>query len=275
MPARVKTYAELSGFHTNVCIPTIRVKTMSIEDLVLWKDERLTIREIVNLTGMNEGTLRSRYRAAGLDYHRHDYTTVSQWDLAPLKQPFDINGQYVIGFLAADGYIEAHERTIALWIKEDDEEILHRILRTFGREDYVIRRRINSNGCSQIGLYIGSKALVAFLKEQYGFQRQKSRTLPFPTWLPNPLAFLRGYFDGDGYMGVNCTFTIGSRVFAEGFLTWVRNTYGYEPNVQRCGKNKDIYNIVFRKKHRDFLIDLFSYPGLRRKSLAFLRYLPN
>ena len=41
MPARVKTYAELSGFHTIVSIPTIRVKTRSIEDLVLWKDERL------------------------------------------------------------------------------------------------------------------------------------------------------------------------------------------------------------------------------------------
>lgn len=247
---------------------------MSIRDLMKWKEDRLTISEISRMTGIPGRTLRSRYKSSGIDYFRSDFRERSPWNLSKLHNPDDTDGQYVIGLIAADGCV-MNDRCVSIYINERDIELLYRVTDTMDNRTAKIHRRINSTGSSLVGLNIGSKELVELLNRQYGISVNKSRNLKFPSNLRNPLPFLRGFFDGDGHIGQSCTFTCASVDFVEGFLTWVYDTYGYEPNIQMVGRNRDIFNIHFRKKHADFIHDLFSYRGLQRKDVRYAEYLPN
>lgn len=242
---------------------------MSTEQLLMWKTQGLNLGDISKATGINYFTLKSRYNSAGIDFNRAG----SKWSLDKLYNELDSEGQYVIGLLAADGYLD--RRSVRIIIQERDIELLHRILRVLDCPTAHIRHRVTVSGSRQVGIEIGSVKLKKFLSDQYGFQHRKSRTLPFPRHLNNPLPFLRGFFDGDGYMGVSCTFTVGSEDFAYGLLDWVLDKYGFTPNVQMCGFRHDVFNINFRKKHAEFIYDLFEYPGLTRKTEKFLQYLPN
>lgn len=243
---------------------------MSTEKLLLWKEQGLTLSEISKQTGIHRDTWKYRYKIAGIDFNR--YVSKSKWSMSRLEDATDVDGQYVIGFLAADGCLDI--RSVNVFIQERDIEVLERISRILERPDASLVRRTNTSGYKLVGLNICSVSIKRFLEDQYGFQNKKSRTLPFPVWLINPLPYLRGLFDGDGYMGQSCTFTTGSKDFAIGLLNWVKRKYGYEPNIQMCGENKDVYNIHFRKKHERFIRDLFTYQGLNRKTEAFLKYLP-
>lgn len=242
---------------------------MDIQQLLYWKENKLTLSQISRLTGINLYTIRSRYVAANIEFYKKPV----MWNLDCILDSRDIDGQYVIGLLAADGYI--NKRTIDIFIQERDIELLYRILLVLDNTEAAIHTKINSNYSKQVGLHIGSIYLIDYLSSYYGFFPKKSRSLPFPRHLENPLPYLRGFFDGDGYMGNTCTFTIGSLDFAHGLLDWVYKIYSFQPNVQMVGMNKDVFNIHFRKKHIDFIKDLFSYPGLERKYLKFLEYLPN
>lgn len=249
---------------------------MNTSDLIKWKDQGLTIRQITERTGINGRTLRSRYQAAKIEYCRDNFRKRSPWNLSKIFDSSNVDGQYVIGLIAADGYICSNSRNLAIWVQEQDIELLHRILDSFNRSKAPIHtRKLPLHQSIQHGISIGSVELIDFLNNSYGITRNKSRVLPFPRHLSNPLPFLRGFFDGDGYIGQACTFTVGSKDFAEGLLDWVYCKYGYVPNVQMVGKNKDIYNIHFRKKHDCFIHDLFSYHGLMRKTMAYEVYLPN
>jgi len=241
---------------------------MDAKELLMWKEEGLSLGEISLLTGVHRDTLRYRYNVLNIPYN----LSKSKWDISKLKDSKDVDGQYVIGLLAADGYLDV--RNVSIMIQERDVELLQRIRVVLGRPEANITSRVTKIGSRQVCMTISSVELLHFLTDTYGFKPRKSRTLPFPTQLENPLPYLRGFFDGDGYMGQSCTFTVGSENFAEGLMDWVSKTYGYRPNVQMVGVKRDIYNIHFRKRHEDFIRDLFSYPGLTRKTQEFLEYLP-
>lgn len=244
---------------------------MSREDCIRWKEDGLTIKEISELTGRADNTIRHMYNYYQLDYNR---AVRSNWDLTRITDVNDRDGNYAIGFLAADGFITNGSRTVSCWIQERDSEILKRICQILGNPNRNLpERKLESHRHNQRCLNIGSVELIHYLFDVYGFSNTKSRTLPFPRHLINPIDFLRGYMDGDGYIGHGCTFTSGSRDFIEGLLDWVWDIYGYEPNVQAGGQNKDCYNVTFRKKHAEFIHDLFSVPGLKRKTLAYRDYL--
>lgn len=245
------------------------------EELISWRDAGLTLREIEKMTGIQYRTLLNRYKAAGIDYFKYDYRKNSPWDLSEIYNPGSIDGQYVIGLLAADGYVDTYGKVITIWLKEDDVELIHRILNTLKRPNAnIIQRKLPSHVSVQCGINIGSKQLVEYLSANYGITRNKSKILPFPSHLKNPLPYLRGFFDGDGYIGDSCTFTCGSTYFANYFLQWIFDNYGYSPYIGMCGLNRDITQIVFRKKHARFIHDLFYYPGLMRKTINYQKYLP-
>lgn len=247
---------------------------MSFHDLIKWKDDRLTISRISEITGIPGRTLRSRYKSSGLDYFRSDFKDRSPWNLNRVRDLNDPAGQYVVGLIAADGCIRDN-RSVSVYVVDRDVELLDRIASVLDNPFARINSRVNSTGSNLVGLNIGSIELVDLLYERYSLTTNKSRNLQFPRFLNNPLPFLRGFFDGDGYIGQSCTFTCGAVDFVEGLLDWVYLQYGYEPNVQMVGRMKDVYNIHFRKKHAEFIHDLFSYRGLERKTNKYREYLPN
>lgn len=244
---------------------------MSREQFIRWKEDGLTIKDISETTGRSVETIRKMIRYYDVDYNR--FVRENPWDLDKVMNDLDVDGQYVIGFLAADGYLSTDRNSVVTWIQEKDSEILERIKRTLGRPESPVLTRQLRNRQPQAGLYIGSVKLVEHLVAVYGFSNNKSRTLPFPRHLANPLPYLRGFMDGDGYIGNGCTFSCGSVDFVDGLLEWVWRNYGYAPNLQPVGTNRDCYNITFRKKHSEFIHDLFSFPGLYRKTRAYREYL--
>lgn len=241
---------------------------MSVEQLLDWKNQGLTVKQIAAYLGISEDAVRGRYKYAKIK----PADGIKRWDYSRFLNESDEDAQYVIGLLAADGYLD--RKAVKIWISEKDIELLHRILQVFNRPDGVIYRKVTSVGSEQAGICIGSLGFMTFLADGYGFTHQKSFTIPFPRHLSNPLPYLRGFFDGDGHMGQTCTFTSASEDFKDGLLDWIGDTYGFAPNVQLVGPRKNVYNINFRKKHEEFIRDLFSCRGLARKTEAFERYLP-
>lgn len=247
----------------------------NLEQLLYWKEQGLTIPEISEQTGIQGSTLRKRYKVANIEYIRAPYgNTGNGWNLERLMNPNDSDGQYVIGLLAADGYI-SHDRSVCIWLQETDIEMLFRILKVVDNLNATIhRRQLDTHVIPQAGICIGSIELVTYLTNYYGFSNVKSKTIPFPNG-DNPLPYLRGFFDGDGHMGTTCTFTTASPFFAIPFLEWVYFTYGFQPNINMVGINKDIYNMHFTRRHEEFIHDLMWYHGLQRKTTAYFNYLPN
>lgn len=243
----------------------------TIEQLQEWNSRGLTINQISQLTGYEQSSVRYWYKRSGIDY----ISDIKRWDVSRFLNVNDIDAQYVLGFLAADGYLANH-KAVGVYVQVNDIEIIYRILSVFDRLDDKQPYYRTPVGCQpQVGLVIGSVEFVNLLRTVYGFCNCKSFNLPFPRHLDNPLPFLRGFMDGDGYMGVRCTFTSASHDFIAGLLDWIYRIYGYQPAVSMSGVNRNIYNVNFRKKHSLFLRDLFGYHGLARKTEAFLRYLPN
>lgn len=246
---------------------------MSYADLLNWKNQGLNLNEISSLTGKSKDNIYRQYRYHGIEPILQP--KINPWNLAKIYDQNDPDGLYVIGLLAADGYLNSKRNGVCIWIQEQDIELLFRIRSVLNNEAASINRRELPNRKPQVNLNIGSVEFVSYLGQVYGFTNNKSRELPFPNHLHNPLPFLRGFMDGDGHIGHGCTFTCGSKNFVDGLLNWVFQRYGYVPNVQMVGLNKNSYNVNFRKKHAEFIRDLFSYPGLARKTEAYLRFLPN
>jgi len=112
---------------------------------------------------------------------------------------------YFLGFLYADGYNNTERNSVALSLKESDKEILvtlNGLLQPTKPLQYVIVRN-NSNTQNQYRLVIANKHLSKKLSE-LGCTKAKTFTLTYPYWLNAYLAphFIRGYFDGDGYLGI-------------------------------------------------------------------------
>lgn len=247
---------------------------MDIPELVYWQNyttqelKEKTIKEICEETGLKDHVVRYQYKKLGLKFK----SNIPKLDFEQLKDFNNYEGLYLVGFLAADGYINGN--SITLWIHEKDCEILKRIMIFFNKPDLLTMIRKSETGSQLLGINLCSKDLVEFLRKEYGFENRKGETLPFPSHLKDPLPFLRGYMDGNGHIGHGCVFSTASEKFKEGLIGWVKAMYGFEPNIQLVGTNKKCFNLTYRKKHSRFIKDLFEFDGLSRKNKAFLEYLP-
>lgn len=105
---------------------------------------------------------------------------------------------YILGFIAADGYISAKENCISIEIHQKDQEILSKIA-----EKTKITRPISTqcrkNGSQTATLRNWSLAWKQDLVH-YGITNKKTFTLQPPELLlpKYRIDYIRGYFDGDG-----------------------------------------------------------------------------
>ena len=144
---------------------------------------------------------------------RHGYKSKSQ---SELQRKYDINKTffdkidteekaYFLGFLYADGYNNTDRNSVNLSLKEDDKEILEKLnnlLQPTKPLQYV--RIKDKNSSNQYRLVIANKHISQRLVE-LGCGKAKTHNLIFPTeeQVPKHLVrhFIRGYFDGDGWVG--------------------------------------------------------------------------
>lgn len=142
---------------------------------------------------------------------------------------------YVLGFLAADGYVYKNPRgSCYVCFCSTDREILEKIKlvlksnHTIGIRNKKLKNKFWKN---LYVLQIGSKEVVSHLKK-FGIVQNKSLIIKFPKIPPKLLNhFVRGYFDGDGgvsfinsfrkdrdryYKNLLTSFTSGSKEFLVG-----------------------------------------------------------
>lgn len=154
--------------------------------------------------------------------NRRGYVAKSQ---SELQRKYDINESYFdvidtqekayfLGFLYADGCNFPEKNTVKLSLKEGDKEILEKLsLLLQPTKPLCFGKKQNANSSNQYILTIYNKHISERLSE-LGCVKAKTHLIEFPLWLPESLYshFIRGYFDGDGYISSISTKFISSNV---------------------------------------------------------------
>jgi hypothetical protein len=112
---------------------------------------------------------------------------------------------YFLGFLYSDGNVKTNKNMVVLALKESDREILERLneLIHVDKPLFLEKNKRDGNRENTVGIRICNKNITEKLIK-HGCHSNKTFTLTFPEWLEESLysSFIRGYFDGDGYIGI-------------------------------------------------------------------------
>ena len=147
---------------------------------------------------------------------------------------------YIIGFIAADGHIDAKSYRLTIALKDSDYQLLEKI-RTAMQSTHPIKRGILKENpykktenkiLKQCSISVNGKNLIQPLIDM-GLSGKKTYTLNgmLIKYVPDNLIrhFLRGYFDGDGS------------------VTWGKEySSGFKYIIQVCG-NESFLNESFQK----------------------------
>lgn len=151
---------------------------------------------------------------------------------------------YILGFLYADGC--NCNNNISICLQERDKEILDKINLALGSDrplrfiDYSNR---DGNCQNQYKLSITNKYMANQLVS-LGMVRNKSLILEFPKWLNKNLYphFIRGYFDGDGYVSKNYynakLSIVSTKIFCERIQEILYSEVGVNSSIYLCHKNE-------------------------------------
>lgn len=215
---------------------------------------------------------------------------------------------YLLGFFLADGYIEKNYSRMGVEIQIDDKYVLE-LFKKHIIPDHIIheRNRVDEtiNRKTQINITFSSKVLVRSLMK-WNIKPQKTYDIdfrfPFEN-MPEEMIrhFIRGFFDGDGYVGTNggtrnnilYSFVFTSETFAKqiakytclnGMEPSLRETIGktvnwftlrYNSNrINRFEKVKSFYDylykdaIYFMKRKKDKFDTYLKYRGKQLEERA-------
>ena len=179
---------------------------------------------------------------------------------------------YWLGFLYADGCITVRLRngkiksmTLEVALKGSDDGHLVKFMDSLEYSNYKITHRIlkDSDTC-RVGVYCTKLCRDLIDK---GCTPKKSLTLQFPTYdiVPKDLMkhFIRGYVDGDGYLGIKHNNTYDTLRFSvcsgsEEFLLSLVKEMGLKDTDYKCRKDKrsNLYVIEF---HREPTLRIVNY----------------
>jgi len=109
---------------------------------------------------------------------------------------------YWLGFLYSDGCITKHRASIQIQIElsQDDEDVIDRFCERLGLEKSKKEHRIRETGTESVRIYFICKEMGNDLLK-HGLKFRKSKIIDYPKSLSTrdlELAFLLGYYDGDG-----------------------------------------------------------------------------
>lgn len=152
----------------------------------------------------------------------------------PLKEDFfdNINTQekaYFLGLLYADGNNSPKRNSVNISLQEKDKHILEvftKLTQPLKPLHFVPRR--NPKHSDNFRMCLCSKHMSEQLT-LLGCTPKKTHTLTFPEWLDKDLVphFLRGYWDGDGWIGERAMDIVGT----ESFVTSVSGIFKSVLNV--------------------------------------------
>lgn len=110
---------------------------------------------------------------------------------------------YWLGFLYADGYVGETNYNIELTLKDRDHVVRFKDAICPSAKVYEKNIVVHGAKCTAYRVNISSKRLIQDLVK-HGCVQAKSLILEWPLYVPDHLThhFVRGYFDGDGTVGV-------------------------------------------------------------------------
>ncbi len=113
---------------------------------------------------------------------------------------------YILGLFYADGSNNIRRFKAYISLSEVDVDILYKIRSLISPDKpllYSKRNDGNSNHKNRYMFYIDNKHISKQL-ENLGCVTNKTFKITFPNWIDNDLIhhFVRGYFDGDGHIGI-------------------------------------------------------------------------
>lgn len=130
---------------------------------------------------------------------------------------------YFLGFLYADGCNATNRNAVILSLKEDDRDILEKLNSLLQPQKPLGRTKYGQNT-----LMISNKHISQRLIE-LGCHRAKTYSLVFPSekQVPKYLVrhFVRGYFDGDGWVGKNSICIVGTIDFCNSLSSLLKNKF--------------------------------------------------
>ncbi|WP_130859943.1 LAGLIDADG family homing endonuclease [Gracilibacillus phocaeensis] len=211
----------------------------------------LEINEIIKLYEDGESTteiatianVSSRYIRMLLKQHHVEMRPRGSW-----KRKYTLNEDYfktwsnnmayILGFIIADGTIARDVQFVSIAQKE--KYILEAIREELGSNQPIVKNK-------DTGVYmltINSKVMKNDLIEIHGVKPNKSSTIEFPHVPKEYMShFIRGYFDGDGYINYKqytVTFVSGSKSFLEALINVLKEKE-FTPQFQQQGANYRVH----------------------------------
>ena len=118
---------------------------------------------------------------------------------------------YLAGFIAADGNVSSNKYVLKIELSDKNSYFLEEIAQLIKFEGKLFPRVVknslrnpNWNDTKNQILKCSSKQIVTDLKK-FNIVPNKTKTYKFPEWLKDHELvnhFMRGYFDGDGHLGI-------------------------------------------------------------------------
>lgn len=189
---------------------------------------------------------------------------------------------YFLGFLLADGCISKNKNSLSFTINSKDDYILNLFKEKLNAKNQIKRRKVYDARTNKYydatGFQISSPKIKKDL-ENLGITCNKSESFDF-TLIKDSLYFnhfLRGLFDGDGYVSNNEKDTdVVMLISTKEFLLFLQTNYFTEKTkLVQVAKNKNVYRLYLygRSTCLDFLNWLYKDATifLERKHEKFLK----
>jgi predicted HTH domain antitoxin len=189
---------------------------------------------------------------------------------------------YFLGLLYADGYNNESRNCVVLSLKEDDLEILEKFNKCLdsNRPIKAVTYK-NENVKLQYRLSISSKQISQDLKDK-GCGQAKTFDIKFPDTdiLPKNLKkhFIRGYFDGDGWVGKQSSCIVGTQLFCESLKDILKDELNINSYIRTRHKERNhnirMHEISGGRQLRKFMKWLYDDCNfyMRRKYEKCLEY---
>lgn len=155
---------------------------------------------------------------------------------------FSSENCYWAGFIAADGWVSKYKLGIELSSK--DEKHLNKF-KEFLQSSAEIKRRFKNNK-QYSAIYVNSISVIDDLRNNFNITQNKSLSFSPSKLIPKEFEkdFIRGYFDGDGTVGLKNNFT--RLTFCSGSeqnIEWIRNRINTNNKIYKRNSNLFILEI--------------------------------
>lgn len=198
------------------------------------------------------------------------------------------NKAYALGMIFADGTISKNGNYITISLQERDKSILEALNNEYGGNrhlTFINYNSKNSNWQNQYSFSVCSKKMKDDLIK-HGAIPNKSLALEFPKDVPNDLIkhFIRGYFDGDGYISKKedrCEL-ISTEDFCKKLSLIVKEKLNINSSIMYCHNQKDkptrSFQIAGKHQVKNFLDWIYGDAELfmeRKYDLYIQKYYPD